>query len=98
MAIPRLSVVALAFVSFLSIASAQQPAATNYTPALDVTAMYKLHPSARRHRDGPDHRPVRRLLRLLLRRVDQEEPHPSRPVLAGHLFQNAGRESGQIGR
>ena len=39
MAIPRLSVVALAFVSFLSIASAQQPAATNYTPALDVTAM-----------------------------------------------------------
>jgi endothelin-converting enzyme/putative endopeptidase len=39
MAIPRLSVVALAFVSVLSIASAQQPAATNYTPALDVTAM-----------------------------------------------------------
>jgi putative endopeptidase len=39
MAIPRMSLVALAVISFVSLATAQQPAAANYTPALDVTAM-----------------------------------------------------------
>ncbi len=39
MAILRMSVVTFAFFCVASLASAQQPAATTYTPALDVTAM-----------------------------------------------------------
>jgi putative endopeptidase len=39
MAILRMSVVAFAFFCVVSLATAQQPAVTTYTPALDVTAM-----------------------------------------------------------
>ena len=77
MTILRKGVAVLAFVFCISLANAQQ---AKYTPALDVTAM-----------DRSD-RSVRRFLRLLLRRLGEEQSNSARPVLLGYVLQNAGRE------